>query len=72
MEGLAALHALDVRLKKMKHLLFALLVICAPFACLADEAKVPPVFPAGTFDEFVFRGQSLNFEFAFRACSFSP
>lgn len=37
----------------MKYLVVAFLVVCAPYVCMADEAKAPFVFPAGTFDEFV-------------------
>lgn len=37
----------------MNYLFLALLVICAPFACWADEAKATSVFPARTFDDFV-------------------
>lgn len=37
----------------MNYLIVGLLVICAPFACVAEEAKVPSFFPAETFSDFV-------------------
>lgn len=39
--------------KTMNCLVVALLVICAPFACLAEDTEVASIFPEGTFDEFV-------------------
>lgn len=46
----------------MNYIVVALLVISAPFVCLADEAKVPSVFPAGTFDDFVVEWYSGHLE----------